>query len=274
MKKLLNKIKRTKRAENRKSKFAVVTGASSGLGYIFAHRLAAQGLNIIAVARRKSLLEKLSEELRVQNVLVEILVLDLSREEDVEKLSKVFLRENVCFLVNNAGLGNVGRFVDLTPAQAHNQIAVNVNAVVRLSHAAAHAFIRRGEGSILNIGSIAGFMPIPGFAVYAATKAFVKSFSGALAQELKGTGVRIASVCPGYTRTEFAESSGLNKAVDDRAMSAADVVEEALIRFEEGENEIVIGLSTRTIAQFGTLLPTGLAARISDFIFKRQMVQK
>ena len=183
---------------------ALVTGASRGIGEQLARRLAADGSDLVILARRAEPLEVLAATLRsAHQVSVEVLAADLTspaglaaaqaRRSDPDRPGEL--------LVNNAGLGVTGTFAERTAAQAEHQIGLNVTAVVRLTHAALPAMLSRGHGGVLNVSSVAGFFPSPGAAVYGASKAFVTSFSESLAAELKGTGVHVTALCPGFTRT-------------------------------------------------------------------------
>jgi len=255
--------------------FAVVTGASSGLGKIFAQRLARRGFNIIAVARRAAELEALATELRsVFGVAVEVISADLRSRADCDRLAKQFEREEVTLLVNNAGYGKVSPLAQMDKEDVAGQIALNVTAVSLLTQAASAHFVRRAAGGILNVASLAGFMPVPGFAVYAATKAYVLSLSLALADELAGSGVRVSVACPGYTDTGFFDVSGLSSKIRGNAMSPDQVVDYVLKRFAAGELMIVPGFSNQLLTQVATHLPHQLAARAAGLIFRRQMTQK
>lgn len=183
-----------------------MTGASSGIGDALARRLAAEGTDLVVVARDEQRLERLAGELRTRHgVAVEVLPADLgapvarhaveSRLADPER--------PVDLLVNNAGVGTHGRFHELPVDREELEIQVNVLAVLRLTRAALAPMVARGCGHVLNIASIGGLYPIPGSATYGATKAFVCSFGDAVHEELRGTGVVLTTSLPGFTRTEF-----------------------------------------------------------------------
>lgn len=184
---------------------ALVTGASAGLGEAFARRLAARGHDLVVVARRRGSLERLALELgQAYGTDTEVLVCDL---EDPAGLAAVVARlrdgGEVDTVVNNAGYGTYGRFWELPPDGELGEVRLNVAAVVALSHAALARMVPRGAGRLLNVSSTAGFTPGPGSATYAATKAFVTSFTEALHAEVAGTGVHVTALCPGFTRTDF-----------------------------------------------------------------------
>lgn len=188
---------------------AVVTGASSGLGAEFAMQLAGHVDRLVLVARREERLKRLAEEIREAYPRVAVLVVsaDLSRSE--ERLSMVGNLAEVGFLpdllVNNAGLGDYGEFVTADWQSIEKMLRVNVEALTHLSHLFAPEMARRGSGTILNVSSLASTLPIPDFAVYAATKAYVSSFSEALRIELRDDGVNVMSLCPGPVKTEFGD---------------------------------------------------------------------
>lgn len=185
---------------------ALVTGASSGIGERLARLLAAGGSDLIVVARRAGRLADLAAELRTaQHVQVEVLAADLTTPAGLQAAENRLADAGrpVELLVNNAGFGLSGSFADLTADDAEAQIRLNVLALVRLAHAVLPGMLQRGHGGILNVSSVAGVLISPGGATYAATKAFVTSFSESLYAEVAGRGVHVTALCPGLTRTEF-----------------------------------------------------------------------
>jgi uncharacterized protein len=185
---------------------ALVTGASSGIGKQLARQLAADGCDLVIVARRTELLELLAADLRAaHDVSVEILTADLTSPAGLtavqERLQSPRPRP-IELLVNNAGLGSEGSFADLPTCAIDNQVSLNVAALVALTHAVLPSMLRRGHGGVLNVSSVAGFVALPGSAVYGATKAFVTSFSESLYGEVAEQGVHVTALCPGFTRTE------------------------------------------------------------------------
>lgn len=190
-------------------KRALVTGASSGIGASFAKLLAASGTDLVLVARSAKRLEELGETLSKETgVTTEVLVADLSTPEGVASVS-LRLRSTppIDLLINNAGLGYVGDFVDVAAASHLEQITVNIDALVQLTHAACNAMDQSG-GTILNVSSIAGDVAGPKSAVYNATKSFVTSFSQSVYTEMKDRRVTVTCLCPGLTRTEFQDRAG------------------------------------------------------------------
>ncbi len=192
---------------------ALVTGASSGIGREIARQLAAGGTDLVVVARDRRRLDGLAAELTHRHLgrTTEVLPADLA---DAAQLATVEARvadsqRPVDLVVNNAGFGTYGPLADADVDLEEREIAVNVLAVVRLTHAAVSAMVPRGHGAVMNISSIAGLQATPGNATYGASKAFVASFGEAVSGELRGTGVSLTTVLPGFTRTEFQERAGI-----------------------------------------------------------------
>jgi short-subunit dehydrogenase len=195
----------------------LVTGASSGIGADIARELAARGHGLTLVARRAARLEALADELRERHgVRADVLACDVTdetaRAELLARVADAGLHVDV--LVNNAGFGSAGDFVALDGASEVRMVRTNIEAVVDLAHAVARGMVERGRGAILNVASSAAFQPIPGQATYAATKAFVLSFSEALSSELGSHGITVTALCPGPVRTEFVEVAGLEDAAE------------------------------------------------------------
>jgi uncharacterized protein len=192
----------------------VVTGASSGTGAELARELASRGHALAVVARRRERLEALADELRqAHGVQVDVRPCDLSDAPARRQLIREIQADCrfVAGLCNDAGLGTFGRFQDLDRARERQQVCVNVDAVFELVAAFLPAMITRRAGAILNVGSLAGFQPLPSSVTYAATKAFVNSFSEGLQTDLAGTGVSCTVLCPGPVGTEFFESAGVSR---------------------------------------------------------------
>jgi len=184
---------------------ALVTGASSGIGKAFAERLAAAGTDLVLVARNRQRLEELATQLRAAHAReVEVLAADLENRDELARVeSRLRDRQDVDLLVNNAGFGHTGAFAALPLERSQAQIDCNITALTRLSYAALQTMRKAGRGAILNVASGAAFMPTPNLSVYAATKAYVVSFTHGLHEEAKRFGVTVSAVCPGFTRTEF-----------------------------------------------------------------------
>jgi short-subunit dehydrogenase len=185
---------------------ALVTGASSGIGEEITRRLAAAGVPVVAVARRADRLAALAEG----SDRVEVLVADLGRREDQARVAARIADEDqpIELVVNNAGFGTSGSFEQLDLDRLSDEIALNVDALTRLTHAALAAMVPRRRGWVLNVSSFASFQPAPRLAVYAATKAYVTSLGESLHEEVKASGVVVTTLCPGLVRTEFQSISG------------------------------------------------------------------
>ena len=245
---------------------ALVTGASSGIGESVAHKLGKAGVGMVLVARRKDRLEAIA----AQYPNVEVLVADLTTQSGLDAVISRLQSDSlplIDLVVNNAGFGTSGAFVDADPQRLSNEISLNVNALTRISHEAIRQMQPRGRGFLLNVSSVASFQPGPELAVYAATKAFVTSLTEALHEELRGSGIRVTALCPGLTRTEFqsvSNTSGLESTFPEFAwMSADDVARDGLRAVAEGKAICVPGLVNKSLATVSTFTPRGLARRIA-----------
>lgn len=190
---------------------ALVTGASSGIGDAIARRLAAEGTDLVLVARDAARLEALADELTTAHgVAVEVLAADLAAPVPRDAVERRLVDDGspVDLLVNNAGFGTNGSFHELPVDREEQEVQLNVLAVLRLSRAALGHMVAAGRGHVLNIASVAALYPVPGSATYGATKAFLGSFGDAVHEELRGTGVVLTTSLPGFTRTEFQQRSG------------------------------------------------------------------
>ena len=200
------------------SSTALITGASSGIGADLARELVARGHGVTLVARREDRLRELADEL-AGTVRVEVIGCDVADPAARAELFPEAERRGltVDILINNAGVGTIGPVVDSTPEAEVAQVRVNVEALIDLTTRAVQQMVPRGRGAILNVGSTAGFQPFPGQSGYAATKAFVRSYTDGVRGELAGTGVTVAALHPGPVRTEFLETAGM----DERTFAAA-----------------------------------------------------
>src|ERR687898_1001995 len=190
------------------SGWAMVTGASSGLGREFALALAARGDPVLAVARRGERLRALADEVGTGGGRLEPLVADLSTGGGIEVLLARAASLPVELLVNNAGVASYGPFSSIPAERELELVRLNVEAIVALTRGLLPTMLERGRGGVINVASQMAFQPMPYFAAYAASKAFVLSFSEALAEELRGTGVRVTTIAPGFVSTEFAQVAG------------------------------------------------------------------
>jgi uncharacterized protein len=190
---------------------ALITGASAGIGREFARQLASRARSLILVARREPRLSELRDELMGNHpgLSVHIHKTDLANLSQIDELAKWLEREkiDVDLLINNAGLGDLGPFGTSDPARNERMMLVNMVALTSLTRHLLPQMIAKKRGAILNVSSSAGFLPIPGFAIYAASKAYVTSFSEAVRAELRGTGLTVCVLCPGPVHTEFQEAA-------------------------------------------------------------------
>ncbi|MDQ4091672.1 MAG: SDR family oxidoreductase [Actinomycetota bacterium] len=243
---------------------ALVTGASSGIGRSIAEQLAAAGSDLVVVARRRDRLDDLAAELRAAHgVAVEVLVADVA-EPDQLALVEDRLRAGVDLLVNNAGAGGQGPFA-VIPVDDHDQrIRLNVVAPVRLTHAALEAMIARRSGGILNVSSIAGRQPMPYVATYAATKAYLTAFSNALHEEVRGHGIAVTNLLPGFTRTEFHGAADINRSFlpEFAWMKADNVARAGLQAVADGRAQCVPGLGYRFLAGLSGVTPWPVSRRL------------
>jgi short-subunit dehydrogenase len=230
---------------------ALITGASAGIGQEFARQLAGRAHMLVLVARRRERLEELRDELtkRDPKLTVHIRVADLSNDRAVIELCGSLESENIVidFLINNAGLGDMGPFATSELKRVQEMLAVNVTALTLLTRLLLPGMIAQKRGAILNVSSTAGFLPIAGFAVYAATKAYVTSFSEAIRAELHGTGVTVTSLCPGPVHTEFTQVAARRDAKRDRSpefvhVSAEEVARAGLTAIERDRPLVIPGV--------------------------------
>jgi len=242
---------------------ALITGASSGIALEFVRQLAPHASTLILVARRLDRLEALKGELDRPGLTVHCHAADLGDEVQIEALIAALAAsgERVSLLVNNAGVGDHGLFEGSDWARVQAMIDVNIKSLTRLTHALLPDLVRAGRGAILNVSSIASFLPIPKMTVYAATKAYVTSFTEGLRAELRGTGVSVTAVCPGPVDTEFsavAERADSREALPAPAIfkvPASQVAQEALRAVERDRARVVPGWFIWAVMSITALVP-------------------
>ena len=246
-------------------KASLITGASSGIGEGFARRLAAEGHNLVLVARSNKALHELCDELMLKHdIMAHYVVLDLAEPNADLDLFNETERHNleIDLLINNAGFGSVGDFANLDIDHELQMIELNIAALVALTHCYLKKMRERRSGTIINVSSAAGFQPIPFMATYAATKAFVTSFSEAIAEENRPFGIQVLALCPGSTRTNFFAASGIEKPIQVKGQqSVEDVVETAMRAMESGRTKVVSGVANKIGALLGRYVPTVVSRR-------------
>lgn len=253
-----------------KNKTAVVTGASSGLGVEYARELAKRGANLVLVARRKEALDALGQELiKSYGVAVNTIALDLSSATSGGKLMAELkkLKVETDILINNAGFGTAGRFAKEDREQVKDEITLNVLTLVDLTQAVLPGMLKRDSGVIVNIASTAAFQPVPGMAVYAATKAFVLSFTSAVWGETKNTGVRVLAVSPGATATNFFNVAG---ATPSGALApVSDVIDTTFKALDAAKSSpaVIVGGRNSAMARLSKLMPAKVVIGVAASMF-------
>lgn len=254
---------------------ALITGASAGIGQEFARQLAGRAASLVLVARRVDRLETLAHELKQlnPNLQIQIRKVDLSDEAELTALCHWIVREKIAidFLINNAGLGDAGAFATSEPARVKEVILVNVYALTLLTRNLLPSLIAQRNCAILNVSSSAGFLPIPTAAIYAATKAYVTSFSEALRMELRETDVTVTALCPGPVHTEFADVARranvrAKKGPEVAHVSVERVVREALAGVEANRPVVIPGFLMKLGMTLVRLMPMPIL-RLAGRIF-------
>ena len=258
---------------------ALITGASAGIGREFARQLASRAVAIVLVARRRARLEELRNELAKinSNLRIHIRDIDLSDERAVIQMVDSLGAENlkVDFLINNAGLGDYGAFATSNPERVRQMLAVNITALTLLTRSFLPAMIEQKRGVILNVSSTAGFLPLGNFAVYAATKAFVTSFSEGIRSELRGNGIVVTALCPGPVDTEFTDvarrspTSGPKSTPNFVKVPVEKVVEVTLAAIENDKPIVIPGLFMKAAMLLTRLMPAPLLRLVSQASAKR-----
>lgn len=260
---------------------ALVTGASDGIGLEFCRILADRGYDLILVARRKDKLNDIGKSLTAaKGITCTVISADLSKPQAAQKLFQTTQKKNlqVDLLINNAGLLHNGLFTELDLGAQENMIRVNILALTSLTHLFANDMAARGGGHILNLASLAAWTPIPSQNVYAATKAYVLSFSQALHNELQaaGTGVVVTALCPGYTATKMMDNpdqGGKLMIPDGLMQSAEDVARLGINACLAGKPTLIPGFSNRMTAWMTRLFSKMTLARIAGSFYRKNMQQ-
>jgi uncharacterized protein len=243
----------------------LITGASSGIGEAFARRLAARGHNLLLVARSEEKLMAICNELgrSDQRTQAQFVAMDLSASDAPARLfDEARSRDmQIDLLINNAGFGSMGEFVELDLRLELAIINLNVRVLVDLTHRFIQPMRERRRGSIINVASTAGFQPVPFMATYAATKAFVLSFSEALWEENRRYGVHVLALCPGVTDTNFFKASRMERPPARVAQTPEQVVDTALRALRRGKSAVISGWTNRFITESERLMPRSLVLR-------------
>ena len=247
---------------------ALVTGASAGIGREFCEQLAARGHDLLVVARDGTRLEQVAAELGPRHGIgVEPLAADLSREEDMGRVAERISAVEPSLLVNNAGFGTTGSLASTDPERQAEMVRLHTLAPLRLTLAALPSLLRRSTGGVINVSSVAGFAVTPGSVTYSATKAFLTAWTEGLAAELRGSGVRVQALCPGFTHSEFHRRMGTRsgRAPGFMWLTARQVVSASLRALDRnGPTVCVPGWHYRAIVAALRLLPRGLVGRLAD----------
>ena len=251
-------------------KTAIITGASSGIGLAYAEEFAKRGANLVLVARRKDLLEAIAQRLSEStNVNVTTVPMDLATLGAGQKLVKELAAKkiDVDFLINNAGFGTSGRLVHEDRDKVQQEIVLNIATLVDLTTAYLPALLAKNSGAIVNIASTASYQPVPGMAVYAATKAFVRSFTSAVWGEVANSNVRVLAVSPGATETSFFDIAG---AKPSSAMAPVENVVKTTFKAldaRKSKPQVIDGAINRVTALASKLLPQTLVIKVAASMF-------
>jgi len=250
-------------------KATLITGASSGIGEAFARRLAAEKHNLVLVARSEDRLHRICDELMLEHkITAHYVAIDLIDFEADRRLFDETEKHNleIDWLINNAGFGSMGDFARLELESELEMIGLNVMSLVALTHRYLQKMRERNGGTIINVASTASFQPVPFMATYAATKAFVRSFSEAIAEENRPFNINVLALCPGPTETNFFDAANIGTNVKDAFMkkgmqTSEEVVEAALSALGRGKSVAISGWSNWLTARLGTFVPNSLITR-------------
>ena len=252
--------------------FALITGASSGLGECFARALAGRGRNLLLVARSADRLNELAVELRgLHGVAAEALPADLAATGAAAALRALLAEKRwaVDLLVNNAGFGARGEFARLPLARQSQMLDVNVRVLVELTHLLLPAMLERRAGGLINVSSTAAFQPVPYSTMYSATKAFVLSFSMGLAEELRGSGIAVVTLCPGGTKTNFFKAGNIDRPdLLGSLQPPEEVVSAALRALDRGGGLVVPRLLNKAMVAVQRLVPRSIPVKVAARMFK------
>ncbi len=252
---------------------ALVTGASAGIGAAIATRLAAHGTDLVLVARRADALDELAARLSsLHGITATTLVADLTDADDLDAVGqRLDAAPHVDLVVNNAGYGTVGPIVSSSLDAEVGQVSLNMTALTLLSIRAANVFRDRGKGGILNVSSMAAWTPAANNATYSASKAYVSSFTEALHEELRATGVHVTCLAPGFTRMEFhAASDWTVGEIPNAAWMSAEAVAEAAVAAVQANRAVCVpGVANKVVTGMARVLPAGISRRVTGLVANR-----
>ncbi len=249
----------------------LITGASSGIGEAFARKLAARGHNLLLVARTEEKLVMLCSELgRIKSIRAQYVAMDLSERSAPARLFAVTQERDlqIDLLINNAGFGSMGDFAKFDIERELNMIDLNVRSLAELTHRFLRPMRERHNGAIINVASTAGFQPVPFMATYAATKAFVLSFSEALWEENRTYGVKVMALCPGVTETNFFEASRMERPPARISQTPEEVVDTALRALKRGKSSAISGWTNFFMIETERLVPRSLILRAAGAVLR------
>ncbi len=250
----------------------LITGASGGIGEAFARQLAALRKSLILVARRRDRLQTLAEELHnAHGIQTHVIAADLALPSAAQSLFATTQQQGleVDLLINNAGFGKGGAFTEIPLKVQADMVRLNVNTLMELTRLYLPAMRRRRRGGVINVASTAAFQPVPYLAVYGATKAFVLSFSEAVAEEVRADGVIVMALCPGPTATGFWTAADLQDVRPRSMPGPEEVVAQALRAFEQGRSSFIHGGLNKAMALGARLAPRRLVLSIAGHMFHR-----
>ncbi len=255
-------------------KTALITGASSGIGYELAKVFAKNKINLVIVARRENKLKELSKELISTGVSIQVLPIDLSLPQSAGEVFNFCesCRIKIDYLVNNAGFGDYNLFAESELTKQEQMINVNITALTHLTHLFLPSMQARKYGRILNVASTAAFLPGPNMSVYFATKAFVLSFSEALSSEFEGSGITVTALCPGATESEFMKVSGMRNSQlikGKKLPGSAEVAEYGYDALMNGKVVAIHGMNNSLMVSALRFLPRSLVRKIMSLLRKR-----
>jgi len=253
---------------------ALITGASSGIGLDFAHLFAADGHDVVLVARSEGKLRDLARELESKHhINARVVLADLIQPAAPQQIADAVADLQIDMLVNNAGFGVTGKFAETDLKSELEMIQVNIAALTHLTKLFLRPMVQRGHGRILNVASTAAFQPGPLMAVYYATKAYVLSFSEAIAEELGGTGVTVTALCPGPTQTGFAAAADMTTSrlfTLMSPMSSMDVAKAGYRAMNRGKRVVVTGVANKLLAQSVRISPRALVTKVTRALQERR----